>query len=220
MASIAVIVFMTIIAITCNGVASKPTEKYLTRLLDVLNPPETIFPEFNKGTTLSSSGKKVNHVDYERKRRQALPDVIGGDGGFGSVMFLQSSQSNLNEKNDSTNSSTTTRERRHALPDVIGGDGGFGSVMFLQSSQSNLNEKNDSTNSSTTTRERRHALPDVIGGDGGFGSVMFLQSLQSNLNEDNDGTNTATTTDDKNMLLRLSHNFCCYCLCCQCKFRR
>lgn len=48
-------------------------------LFDVLNPPETIFPESNKGATLSSSGKNVDHVDYERlvsKRKRRITFII------------------------------------------------------------------------------------------------------------------------------------------------
>ncbi|KAE9524198.1 hypothetical protein AGLY_015443 [Aphis glycines] len=82
-------------------------------LLDVLSPPpNTMFTEFNTGATLITfNSKQANAVNNVRKRRHALSDIIGGDRGHGSVMFLQSSQSNLNGKDDSTNTSTTTDDK-------------------------------------------------------------------------------------------------------------
>ncbi|KAF0752242.1 Uncharacterized protein FWK35_00034196 [Aphis craccivora] len=73
-----------------------------TGLLDVLYPPPNMmFTEFNKEATLITFNSKQANVDNNvRKRRHGLSDIIGGNRGHGSVMFLQS-----------TNTSTTTDDK-------------------------------------------------------------------------------------------------------------
>ncbi|XP_026820346.1 uncharacterized protein LOC113558953 [Rhopalosiphum maidis] len=65
----------------------------------------------NRPNPFGSTRKAAVQNRGKREQRHALSYIIGGDGGRGSVSFLYGSQSAINEKDDSTNTTTTTEDK-------------------------------------------------------------------------------------------------------------